>query len=157
MSPKFHKFRLLLDENMPGRRAFALLNHQFDVKHISLDLKKSGVRDEVVYREAVNMHRLIVTFNSDDFKPFVAKSTETGIIAVSDNLSTSQIDNKLVALLVRSSPTSSFIKCATPIWLTLYKLFSACVILLRKNYGYRGEHVTKSDHREPPYVSGSTI
>ena len=108
MSPKFHKFRLLLDENMPGRRAFALLNHQFDVKHISLDLKTGGIRDEVVYQEAVKMKRLIVTFNGDDFKPFVAKSTETGIIAVSDNLSTNQIDNKLVALLVRSSPKALF-------------------------------------------------
>ncbi len=108
MSPKFHKFKLLLDENMPGRRAFASLNHLFDVKHIALDLKKSGIRDEVVYQEAVNMQRLIVTFNGDDFKHFVPKSTETGIIAVSDNLSTSQIDSKLVALLVRSSPKALF-------------------------------------------------
>jgi hypothetical protein len=93
---------------MPGRRAFALLNRQFDVKHISLDLKTGGIRDEVVYQEAIKMKRLIVTFNGDDFKPFVAKSTETGIIAVSDNLSTSQIDSKLVALLVRSSPKALF-------------------------------------------------
>ncbi len=108
MSPKFHKFRLLLDENMPGRRAFARLNHQFDVKHIALDLKKGGIRDELVYQEAVHMQRLIVTFNGDDFKPFVAKSAETGIIAVSDNLSTNQIDSKLVALLARSSPKALF-------------------------------------------------
>ena len=108
MSPKFHKFRLLLDENMPARRAFASLNHLFDVKHIALDLKKSGIRDEVVYQEAVKMQRLIVTFNGDDFKPFVAKSIEAGIIAVSDNLSTSQIDSKLVALLVRSTPNTLY-------------------------------------------------
>ena len=113
MSPKFHKFKLLLDENMPGRRAFASLNHLFDVKHIALDLKNGGIRDEVVYQEAVKMQRLIVTFNGDDFKPFVAKSTEAGIIAVSDNLSTSQIDNKLVALLVRSSPKALFGKFTT--------------------------------------------
>jgi hypothetical protein len=29
---------------MPGRRAFASLNHLFDVKYISLDLKKGGIR-----------------------------------------------------------------------------------------------------------------
>jgi predicted nuclease of predicted toxin-antitoxin system len=108
MSPKFHKFRLLLDENMPGRRAFGSLKHLFDVKHISLDLKKGGIRDEVVYQEAVNRQRLIVTFNGDDFKSFVTKSTKIGIIAVSDNLSTSQIDSKLVALLVRSTPKMLF-------------------------------------------------
>src|SRR5260370_41726734 len=113
MSTKFHKFRLLIDENMPGRRAFASLNQLFDVKHIALDLKTGGIRDELVYQEAVNMKRLIVTFNGDDFKPFVAKSTETGIIAVSDNLSTNQIDSKLVALLVRSSPKALFGKFTT--------------------------------------------
>ncbi len=93
---------------MPARRAFASLNHLFDVKHIALDLKESGIRDEVVYQEAVKMQRLIVTFNGDDFKPFVAKSIEAGIIAVSDNLSTSQIDSKLVALLVRSTPNTLY-------------------------------------------------
>ncbi len=114
MSPKFHKFKLLLDENMPGRRAFATLNHLFDVKHIALDLKKDGIRDEAVYQEAVKTQRLIVTFNGDDFRPFVAKSSETGIIAVSDNLATGRIDSKLVALLVRSTPHALYGKF-TPI------------------------------------------
>lgn len=110
MSPKFHKFRLLLDENMPGRRAFLSLNHLFDVKHISLDLKKGGIRDKLVYQEAVQLKRLIVTFNGDDFKPFVTNSRETGIIAVSDNLSTHQIDSKLTALLLRSTPKTLYSK-----------------------------------------------
>src|SRR6266566_8802649 len=113
MSPKFHKFKLLLDENMPGRRAFATLNHLFDVKHIALDLKKDGIPDEAVYQEAVKTQRLIVTFNGDDFKPFVAKSSGTGIIAVSDNLPTSRIDSKLVALLVRSTPHTLYGKFIT--------------------------------------------
>jgi hypothetical protein len=113
MSPKFHKFKLLLDENMPGRRAFATLNHLFDVKHIALDLKKDGIPDESVYQEAVKTKRLIVTFNGGDFRPFVIKSKETGIIAVSDNLPTSRIDSKLVALLVRSSPKSLYGKLTT--------------------------------------------
>jgi predicted nuclease of predicted toxin-antitoxin system len=108
MSPKFHKYKLLLDENMPARRTFALLNHLFSVKHIAFDLKKGGIRDELVYQEAVKMQRLIVTFNGDDFKPFVPRSRETGIIFVSDNLSTNQIDAKLVALLVRSTPKALF-------------------------------------------------
>lgn len=108
MSPKFHKFKLLLDENMPTRRKFALLNHLFDVKHIAFDLKKGGIRDEVVYQEAVKMQRVLITFNGDDFKPFVSRSTETGIIFVSQNLPDEQIDTKLVALLVRSSPNTLY-------------------------------------------------
>lgn len=69
MSPKFHKFKLLLDENMPGRRTFETLDHLFDVKHIVLDLKKGCILDELVYQEAVKTQRLIVTFNGDDFRP----------------------------------------------------------------------------------------
>src|SRR5258708_6776400 len=52
MSPKFHKFRLLLDENMPGRRAFASLNHLFDVKHIALDLKTDAIPNCVYWCRA---------------------------------------------------------------------------------------------------------
>ncbi len=42
MSPKFHKFKLLLDENMAARRKYRLLNRLFDVKHIAFDLKQAG-------------------------------------------------------------------------------------------------------------------
>lgn len=113
MSPKLHKFKLLLDENLSGRRKFAALNHLFDVKHIALDLRKGGLRDEHVYKEAIKRHRLIITFNAKDFKPMAANSQETGIIVVSPNLSDEQIDAKLVALLVRSRPNSLYGKFTT--------------------------------------------
>ena len=103
MSAKFHKFKLLLDENMPARRQFEQLNHLFDVKHIAVDLKKGSIKDELVYEEAVKLHRLVVTFNGDDFKPLAQKSKETGIIAVSDNVPNEQIDKKLTALLIKSN------------------------------------------------------
>ena len=83
MSPRFHKFKLLLDENMPARKKFELLNRLFDVKHLAFDLRKGGIRDEQVYKEAVKMHRLIITFNGKDFKTLAANSKETGIIFVS--------------------------------------------------------------------------
>src|SRR5947209_14202782 len=104
MSPRFHKFKLLLDENMPARKKFAHLNRLFDVKHLAFDLRKGGLRDAEVYQEAVKLHRLIVTFNGKDFKPMAANSKETGIIFVSQNLPDEHIDTKLVALLTRSSP-----------------------------------------------------
>lgn len=108
MSPKFHKFKLLLDENMPARRKFALLNHLFDVKHVAFDLRKGGLRDAEVYQEAVKMHRLIVTFNGKDFKPMAANAKETGVIFVSQNVPNEQLDTKLVALLIRSTPNALF-------------------------------------------------
>jgi hypothetical protein len=108
MSASFHKFKLLLDENLSGRRSFATLNRIFDVKHIALDLRKGGLRDEHVYREAIKLHRLIITFNAKDFKPMAGKSQETGIICVSPNLPDEQIDAKLVALLIHSTPKALY-------------------------------------------------
>ncbi len=93
---------------MPARKKFELLNRLFDVKHLAFDLRKGGLRDEQVYKEAVKTHRLIITFNGKDFKTVAANSKETGIIFVSQNLSDEQIDSKLVALLVRSSANALF-------------------------------------------------
>jgi len=91
---------------MPPRTYLERLNHLFDVKHIALDLRQGGISDELVYKEAMKSHRLIVTFNEKDFKPLAERSSQTGVIYVSNNLSMEQIDTKLVALLVRSTPNA---------------------------------------------------
>ena len=113
MSPKFHKFKLLLDENMSARRKFELLNHLFDVKHIAFDLKKGGLSDEEVYNEASRMKRLIITFNGKDFKAFATRAKETGILFVLQNLSDEQIDKKLVSFLLKKTPNALFGKFTT--------------------------------------------
>jgi hypothetical protein len=46
---------------------------------------------------------VIDTLNGDDFRRMAEKSPDTGIISVSDNLHTEQVDSKLTALLVKSS------------------------------------------------------
>jgi len=43
--------------------------------------------------------RLVVTYNHKDFRSFADKSVQSEIIGISANLSPSQIDTKLVALL----------------------------------------------------------
>ncbi|HSW88229.1 MAG TPA: DUF5615 family PIN-like protein [Candidatus Saccharimonadales bacterium] len=98
---------------MPPRTDFKRLNHVFDVKHISIDLKKAGISDEKVHQEATKLCRLIVTFNGDDFKDLAKKNTATGIIYVSNNLTSEQIDTKLVALLLRNAPKSLYGKFTT--------------------------------------------
>ena len=113
MSPKFHKFKLLLDENMSARRKFELLNHLFDVKHIAFDLRKGGMADEEVYNEAARMMRLIITFNGKDFKAFATRSKETGVLFVSQNLSNEQIDKKLVSFLLKKTPNALYGKFTT--------------------------------------------
>jgi predicted nuclease of predicted toxin-antitoxin system len=114
MSPKFRKYKLLLDENFPPRTEFERLNHHFDVKHIAIDLKQAGIPDEQVHKVAGKAHRLIVTFNGEDFKHLAGKSKQTGIIHVSHNLLNEHIDTKLTSLLVKSTPNTLFGKF-TPI------------------------------------------
>lgn len=78
MPKRFYKFRLLLDENMHSRQLFPRLNNHFDIKHITLDFKKSGISDK------------------------------TGITALSVNLSDDQIDKKLTAFLIKNKQNDIF-------------------------------------------------
>ena len=86
MQKRFHKHKLLFDENMQPRQFFPRLNGLFDIKHISIDLKESGLRDEQVYQFAARTKRLLVTFNGDDFKELADTSKDTGVISLSGNL-----------------------------------------------------------------------
>jgi len=108
MPKKFHKHKLLLDENMPDRRAYRRINSLFDVKHIRDDFKSAGASDQQVYEIAVQSKRLIITNNVKHFKTLAGKSQETGVIGVSPHLSPDQIDTKLTALLRKSSEKSLF-------------------------------------------------
>lgn len=103
MPKRFHKHKLLLDENFSVRSSFSILNRRFDVKHIAADLKLAGMSDPQVYELARSEGRLLVTYNVKDFSHLASKSIETGVIGVSANLSIGQIDKKLVALLIKSS------------------------------------------------------
>lgn len=108
MPKKRHKYKLLLDENFSVRSSFPLLNSRFDVKHIAQDLNKAGISDEQVYEIARRQGRLLITHNVKDFFSLASRSTDTGIIGVSANLSQEQIDKKLTALLLKSSKRSLF-------------------------------------------------
>ncbi len=110
MAHRFHKHKLLLDENFAPRFKFPRLNGLFDVKHLRDDLKhlrddlhKNGISDAQVYDLAVKLKRLIVTYNAKDFKALAPRSQDTGIIGISPNLSSQHIDKKLTALLVKSN------------------------------------------------------
>jgi Domain of unknown function (DUF5615) len=104
MPKRFYKHKLLLDENMPHRTAFLLLNSQFDVKHVAADLKHSGLPDPAVYQLAVHQKRILVTYNAKHFRPLAGSKKDAGIIGVSANLPIPQVDSKLTALLTKSTP-----------------------------------------------------
>ena len=108
MGHKWHKYKLLLDENLPPRTLFPPLNSRHTLKHVVHDFHKSGLKDPDVYAFAVKYDLIIVTFNERDFFPLTNKSNKTGIISVSPNLSTDQIDKKLTSLLSRCLPSKLY-------------------------------------------------
>lgn len=99
-----HKYKILLDENMPPRLAFPLLNHHFNVKHIDHDFKKSGVSDREVYHIAVAEKRIIITRNIKHFIPLAGIKEDVGIIGIAPHWQPDQIDKKLVAFIKRINP-----------------------------------------------------
>lgn len=103
MTRRLYKHKLLLDEGFPPRYYFPNLNQRFDVKHIKNDLKKIGLPDYEVYEIAIKLKRLIVTYNTKDFKQLASKSKEAGVIGVSPLMPYYQIDNKLISLLTKST------------------------------------------------------
>jgi Domain of unknown function (DUF5615) len=104
MPKRFHKHKLLLDENMPHRTAFPNLNSKFDVKHLVDDLKQGGIPDPAVYQLAVDQKRVLVTFNVKHFRALAGSQDDAGIIGVSANLPAAQVDTKLTALLTKTTP-----------------------------------------------------
>jgi hypothetical protein len=104
MPKGFHKHKLLLDENMPLRSDFPTLNSKFDVKHLAADLRQSGLADSDVYQLAVDHKRILVTYNSKHFRKLAGSKDDAGIIGVSASLPSVQVDTKLTALLMKSTP-----------------------------------------------------
>lgn len=106
MTKRFHKHKLLLDENFPVRTHFPKLNKRHNVKHITTDLNLSSLPDPKVYKLAKKDARILVTYNIKDFSPLVGLNDKTGVIGVSPNLPVEQIDKKLTALLNKSTRKS---------------------------------------------------
>ena len=104
------RYKLLLDENISPRTRFPILNSRHDIKHLVHDLKKCGITDLEVYILAKKTKRLIVTFNKKHFEKIAGKNKDTGIIAVSTNISDEQIDKKMTSLLSRKKKNGLYRK-----------------------------------------------
>jgi len=107
---KPQRYKILLDENISPRTRFSILNSRHNVKHLVHDLKKSGITDLEVYIFAMKTKRLIVTFNKKHFEKIAGKSKDTGVIAVSTNVSDEQIDKKITSLLSRKKKNELYRK-----------------------------------------------
>lgn len=108
MPRRFYKYKLLLDEGFLLRTRLPISNSRFNLKHIKADLGHEGLKDEDVYKAAIKLKRLVVTFNDKDFQKFAESSPDAGVIGISANITNDQIDKKLTALLMKSKKSDLF-------------------------------------------------
>lgn len=102
MSPRFHRHKLLLDEGLYPRKSLPRINNRHDVKHIKHDFHLGGIKDEEIYKMAVKQKRIIITYNTRDFKKMARYSSDSGIIGVSQGLTPDQLDTRFNAILSKN-------------------------------------------------------
>jgi predicted nuclease of predicted toxin-antitoxin system len=103
MTRRFFKHKILLDENVYSRSKFPILNSLFDVKHITEDYNQAGLKDPQVYKLAVKEGRILVTFNTKDFRELATTSQKIGVIGLS--IMTPNVADKKLTALFRKSTT----------------------------------------------------
>src|SRR2546421_2560398 len=106
MPKRFHKHKLLLDEDMSPRKAFPNLNSIFDVKHVREDLHLASLPDPEVYQVAVKQQRILLTYNIKHFRQLAGTLNDAGVIGISPHLTPTQVDTKLTSLLTKSTPNA---------------------------------------------------
>lgn len=98
-SRKFIKFKLLLDEGLSFPNKYPTLNKNYDLKHIISDYKfLRGKEDEQVYKVATKENRLMVVFNTKDFRPLIKKEGAS-IVLLSNKLSNKDADLRICKML----------------------------------------------------------
>mgnify|MGYP001570420660 CR=1 FL=1 len=100
------RYKLLLDEGLPRKEAYPLANNYHSLKHIVHDIDKGGAKDKDVYSIANKDKRLVVVFNTKDFRPMLS-SESVSIISLSTNLTDKQVDLKLCKILRSLKPSQT--------------------------------------------------
>ncbi|MBI5358007.1 DUF5615 family PIN-like protein [Candidatus Amesbacteria bacterium] len=84
------KHRLLLDEGLPRKEAYFQANNYHNLRHIVHDVNRGGARDNEVYAIANSELRLMVVFNTKDFRPLISPES-VSVISLSTNLADKHI------------------------------------------------------------------
>lgn len=92
------RYKILLDEGLPPRQAYLNLNRLHYVAHIAHDFNLNGSPDSIVYKKATDESRIMIVFNTKDFRKLLRRDKPT-IVALSPSLSNKQADLKLCKLL----------------------------------------------------------
>jgi hypothetical protein len=98
------RHKLLLDEGLPRKESFPQANNYHNLKHIVHDFDKGGASDKIVYDIANRDGRLVVVFNTKDFRQLITPKS-VSVISLSTNLTDKQVDLKLCKLLRLLKPS----------------------------------------------------
>lgn len=104
MSPRNRRYKLLLDEMLPRRTKYPLLNCFHNVKHIVHDYKRSGSSDDEVLKLAVKDDRILVTKNIKHFRP-MGEKFNVDVIGVTETIPPEELDKSVMAKLRRWGKT----------------------------------------------------
>ena len=102
-SKRYKRHKLLLDEGLPPRKKYPDLNNLHNVRHIKHDFRKGGIEDPEVYKIAKSENRMVVVFNTKDFKPLIDASKPT-VFSLSTSMTNKQVDLKLCKVLKNLKP-----------------------------------------------------
>ncbi len=100
------RHKLLLDEGLPRKEAYSQANNYHNLKHIVHDIGKGGARDKDVYIIANKEKRLVVVFNTKDFRPLISPES-VSVVSLSTNLTDKQVDLKLCKILRSLKPSET--------------------------------------------------
>ncbi|KKT49544.1 MAG: hypothetical protein UW41_C0005G0047 [Candidatus Collierbacteria bacterium GW2011_GWC2_44_18] len=109
MSPHQDRFKLLLDEMLPKRDKFPILNKLHNLKHIVHDVKGSGLKDEDVVLLAKKQKRILISKN-DKHMIDLCNINKVQLICITETMREEEIDKKIVAMLSRRLPNKSIFK-----------------------------------------------
>ena len=98
------KHRLLLDEGLPHKEAYSQANNYHNLRHIVHDINRGGAKDKEVYAIANSERRLMVVFNTKDFRPLISPKS-VSVISLSTNLADKQVDLKICKVLKTLKPS----------------------------------------------------
>lgn len=104
MSLRNRRYKLLLDEMLPRRSKYPLLNCFHNIRHIVHDYKLAGSSDEKVLKLAAKEERVLITKNIKHFRPS-GEEYDVDIIGVMETIPPEELDRSVMAKLRRWGKT----------------------------------------------------
>ncbi len=113
MPPKPSRYRLLLDEMFPRRRAFPQLNKYHDLKHVIHDLHLENNQDENVVTLAQTQRRILISKNKKHMIQ-LCKNKQVKLICITETMDWEEIDSVVMAALRKAKVFGEIINLSRP-------------------------------------------